>query len=656
MKTFIRSIALSLLLSFIILHAQELSVSTYSVSPYDVATDSSSEHYFDRRFTGLLNVGRETKVFLKGEFTDSILISPMWTIIEKPTGSAASFGPVKNINSSVQLDWFIPDITGTYKIQFTDGTEADTIVINCALYYGVQDGGCNICHTNDWASTGHATMLQRGLNGEFGNNYGVSCIGCHTTGNDPNAGNNGFDDFSFVFPDSLYPGVYEQTVALYPDAMKRANVQCESCHGPASNHFPPIFENSMVASIDYGVCAYCHDAGNDYFIPSQWKKSVHATGTNFFAGNSRFTCTPCHNGQGFIDAMDGEQQSVQKVFNITCASCHDPHSADNVYQLRAVTATLENGYEFTDGGAGGVCANCHHSREDAVPYVTEYLSNLSRFGPHHGPQSDILAGTNVYTWGNDLPTSPHLYATDNACADCHMSSHFVDLGTDIPFAGGHTFSMTFPDGTDNVAACEPCHGSFGEEFSDKKFFYNGNADLDGDGVAQGLQLEIEGLMDSLIAHLPQIGPSSMPIDSSWTLDQAAAYYNLANIQEDRSLGIHNPLFVTSLLYLSIQKVGGIVLHNESNENELPADFSLEQNYPNPFNPSTTITFVVPEQSNVKITVYDAIGNEVEVLLDGVVSAGIHSLIWNADGYASGIYLYKLQSDHYTMVKKMLLVK
>jgi len=83
---------------------------------------------------------------------------------------------------------------------------------------------------------------------------------------------------------------------------------------------------------------------------------------------------------------------------------------------------------------------------------------------------------------------------------------------------------------------------------------------------------------------------------------------------------------------------------------------LSNNYPNPFNPSTTIDFTLPEQSNAKIVIYDALGNQVDVIADGVKAAGKYSVKWNASNYASGIYFYKLEAGNFVKVQKMILMK
>jgi len=94
----------------------------------------------------------------------------------------------------------------------------------------------------------------------------------------------------------------------------------------------------------------------------------------------------------------------------------------------------------------------------------------------------------------------------------------------------------------------------------------------------------------------------------------------------------------------------------NDETNIPIEFALNQNYPNPFNPSTTIEYSLPGQANVKITIYDALGNELEVLFSGNNSAGTHRLNWNASDYASGIYFYEMNTGKFNQVKKMLLLK
>ena len=91
--------------------------------------------------------------------------------------------------------------------------------------------------------------------------------------------------------------------------------------------------------------------------------------------------------------------------------------------------------------------------------------------------------------------------------------------------------------------------------------------------------------------------------------------------------------------------------------EVPATFSLEQNYPNPFNPTTTISFSVPAEARVRISVFDVTGRRVATLADRVYSPGVHELDWEAGAFASGIYFYRMESDaRLIQTRKMTLVK
>ena len=96
-------------------------------------------------------------------------------------------------------------------------------------------------------------------------------------------------------------------------------------------------------------------------------------------------------------------------------------------------------------------------------------------------------------------------------------------------------------------------------------------------------------------------------------------------------------------------------------NEVPEVFNLYQNYPNPFNPTTTIRFDIMRSSNVKLVVYNIQGKEIATLVNEKLNAGSYQVDWpaptgDASGYPSGVYFYKLISDGFVDVKKMVLIK
>ncbi|MBD3232265.1 MAG: T9SS type A sorting domain-containing protein [candidate division Zixibacteria bacterium] len=90
--------------------------------------------------------------------------------------------------------------------------------------------------------------------------------------------------------------------------------------------------------------------------------------------------------------------------------------------------------------------------------------------------------------------------------------------------------------------------------------------------------------------------------------------------------------------------------------ESPAEYTLSSNYPNPFNAQTNISFSLPEAGNVRLNVYNLLGQNVATLVDGNMSAGQHTVNWDAANHASGVYLYKLQANDQVITKKMHLLK
>ena len=90
--------------------------------------------------------------------------------------------------------------------------------------------------------------------------------------------------------------------------------------------------------------------------------------------------------------------------------------------------------------------------------------------------------------------------------------------------------------------------------------------------------------------------------------------------------------------------------------EVPSSFSLSQNYPNPFNPSTKIKFDIKQSSNTKLIVYNILGKEIATLVNEKLSAGSYEVDWDASDHPSGVYFYKLITENFVDVKKMILVK
>ena len=85
-------------------------------------------------------------------------------------------------------------------------------------------------------------------------------------------------------------------------------------------------------------------------------------------------------------------------------------------------------------------------------------------------------------------------------------------------------------------------------------------------------------------------------------------------------------------------------------------FALKQNYPNPFNPTTVIPFSIEKESDVKLTVYDMLGNEVQTLVNSRMNRGSYQVTFNASDLATGVYIYRLETAGKSISKKMMFMK
>jgi flagellar hook assembly protein FlgD len=104
----------------------------------------------------------------------------------------------------------------------------------------------------------------------------------------------------------------------------------------------------------------------------------------------------------------------------------------------------------------------------------------------------------------------------------------------------------------------------------------------------------------------------------------------------------------------IDTTGYVAIDNQ--ETKEASAFHLAQNYPNPFNPTTTISYSLPKNVNVNLTVYNITGQKVAELINEYQTAGQHRVQWNAGNFASGIYYYKLTAGKFSTAKRCLLMK
>jgi hypothetical protein len=715
-KLYLLTVAL-LFACFTMASAQAV-IKTSGISPRHAEHDTTD--IYEHAYNGLLNVGVGTVMYFEG--SDTLALSgAAFSVPTKPGLSEAAITETEATGDMTVVGMFVPDVEGTYVVNFAHNGSDSSLTVNAGTYVGSNDLACAGCHNtagfnfkvDKWKTTGHSDMLVRGLNGTLSDHYGESCITCHTTGFDAMAENNGFDDFGFIWPDSatlvswgspdghLFEGAYDKAVELYPEAMKRANIQCEACHGPASAHaanFGNTDDSRMVSSMSVETCAICHDEGPYHAFPAQWELSGedasefdgrgfeggHAKGAFVQSAGTRGGCSPCHSGAGYVqwvnegrpvnsDGLPAATEVLPEATPITCSTCHDPHDATNGHQqLRLADTQLGDGTPVTveEYGSGALCMHCHRSRRNAVTYASNPDNASSHFGAHHGPEADLLLGVNAPEFtdkdGNviELKSSPHGVAIvpgeehTNACVNCHMAGPLMVDG-EVNHVGGHSWNMNDAEGNDHVEACAPCHGNVGTSFKDKKYYVNGNADLDGNGKAEGLQVEVHGLMEELALLLPPYDTLEVSISKTDSPEIVEAAYVYFWIEEDRSMGMHNPAFAVSLLKAAIEQSGGVTSIGYPG-NEVPEKYELSQNYPNPFNPTTRIDYSLMSGGHVTLTVYNALGQQVATLVNTEMNAGQHTVDFDASSLTSGIYFYRIQVKNnglqFQAIHKMILMK
>jgi len=510
-----------------------------------------------------------------------------------------------------------PDVTGQYTVSaaiqtMTNGSTNVTFNVIAATYMGAFV--CELCHSGGiaeseypyWTNTLHSMIFTEGIDGQLGANYSVSCLKCHTVGYDTNASSYADNGFyatqladSWTFPTNLaFTNLAISNFANMPPSLQNlGNIQCENCHGPGSAH-AYAFGNTnlpgwplLTVTVSSGDCNQCHDDPTHHVYGTEWYASSHAVTTTIPTGSGRDQCVMCHTSIGFITRLENTQSNLVAGGTITnfpatntiyaaigCQTCHEPHgntfptnNAPNTHILRTLASvTLGDGTVVTNAGEAELCMECHHSRNGgASNNVVNYQLGLatwaggSSFGPHDGPQGDLVEGANAITYGLAIPSSAHRLTVSNVCVGCHMQAVAT---TDPGFlkVGAHTFELKYNvtnsgvvTEVDQVAVCNQCHGGITN-------FNFPVEDYANTGTIQGVQTEVQTLLNQLSTLLPNSSgvvdgtvKTSLSTKTNWTQAQLQAAYNFQYVVSDGSLGVHNAPYATGILKASIANLSGV---------------------------------------------------------------------------------------------------
>jgi hypothetical protein len=262
--------------------------------------------------------------------------------------------------------------------------------------------------------------------------------------------------------------------------------------------------------------------------------SGHAHAESFVRRDA--DCSGCHTTEGYqYRVANGTTIAIANSSRISCFACHAPHSNENFNMRKQGATDWIIGAGSYDKGNSNTCAMCHQGNEaDPAIAVADTITN-KRWGPHHGPQSNMLAGHGAYDFGTPISaTHPHNGAgVPNGCVDCHMSAQPED-----GMAGGHSFQMMFEyhgsfSVNDTGCGCHAGQNLNAKLTAAQTAYENAVRQLGGDLVTLGW---ID--TDTIYVAVP-----SDVIDA----DGRGAIWNYRMLLEESSEGVHNPTYINGVI-------------------------------------------------------------------------------------------------------------
>ncbi|MBI4872866.1 MAG: hypothetical protein HY814_15035, partial [Candidatus Riflebacteria bacterium] len=545
--------------------------------PQGLTATGTTEIYSAWRNSGTTNVEVGSNVYFVAPANQQ---SYSWTIVNRTTTGGTSTNQLQD--ATTRFGHFVPDKKGIYEIK--EASQAKSFKFNASTYAGTSN--CQNCHDGGFTAdkftgfnmTAHAMSLQNYLNraGRVGTT--IAGLRSRTVGNDPTpTAVSGFDDVAASLSWTPPSPTTTTSYTSVPQELKDlGGIQCENCHGPGASH------SGSKAKIGYGydveTCGQCHS-----WAPAQWSKH---RGHSKKPATSSTNCLGCHSGAAYASAMS-HYATVSTTHNalsswpagwsttsnqgpIGCAACHDPHSTDKGstvdFQLRSFDRDIKliSGRLVQKTGAAATCMVCHSARKSSANANQTTPSALpTRFGPHYNCQNDMLQGANGYEYPEytaiaPYSSSPHRTVVEDTCVGCHMQTATSNTRNVDDVVGNHTFNMRNGSVNNAVATCGKCHAGATD------FNIEAGADYDGNGTIEGIQEEVEGLIQKVEHEIATQNPTGW---NQWltstdenprglTVKQAKALWNVEFVSLDGSKGVHNFAYAVQLLQRSYKDLTG----------------------------------------------------------------------------------------------------
>ena len=439
--------------------------------------------------------------------------------------------------------------------------------------------------------------------------------------------------------------------------------------------YPVIFIYDLVMdSIESSIyIAYGNAAGGDYFIPSFWVQD---------------------NLGGFITIEDIENQSTNEdepiILNISASSelglelSYYAESNTLAMPVSMESTTLTIGLQENWSGVGTVSVfvfdenglfdttsflvtvlpvndaptiedidditidedesiNITLSSEDVDGDALIYSFHLDNYNVALGIEEDTLSITATPNFNGDVPIT--MFVSDNELSDSALFVVTVNPVNDSPM----DFELIYPTILDTIQISSDTDETI-------PFLWHESFDPDSD-VSYKITTTLDYFGNVYTSEYDNISDTTYGVSA----------YEYAILMTNLNLPRWNIDYVIEASdgeYTVISEAGEFVLKNSTlsiDNTSVPNEFALRQNYPNPFNPTTQISYALPKDELVSISIYDMSGRLVRMLVNSSQTAGYKSIQWNAtndrnEPVSAGLYLYTIQAGEFRQTKKMVLLK